>query len=229
MFTTRIKLLTCSAIIGLLTLPAFHANAGVDGSPFEGLYLGIPFTKSTFDSSASYTQINTTETTRFNGISSKTSKNSWGGGLVGGYGLNYGAFYVGAEAAFIVDKGNTIISDGTNTFKLSKSNTFDVNLRGGLTLSDKALLFALVGYSGVSLKSEGVNSHLDNTEDKFSKRITGFKFGGGVEIGIVENIALRLDYTRTTLNTTTITHDADQFTFKPKTSRIMMSVILHMY
>ncbi|MDG1438601.1 MAG: outer membrane beta-barrel protein [Emcibacteraceae bacterium] len=218
--------------IALITVTLFAANpayAGPDGSPFEGLYLGVSLVKNTFDSTATYEEnVSNDFPSNFTAITDSSSSNSYGGGVLAGYGLNYGLLYFGAEAAFIVDKGSSTYSDGTNTVRVAKSNTLDVNGRLGFTVSNKALIFGLIGYSGISLKSKGVNENGQDVRN-LNTRSTGLKFGGGVEFLVMENIAIRAEYTRTTGNDILYRDGSDQFTFKPKTSRIMISAILHMY
>ncbi len=230
MLTKHIKLLLSTAVISFISLSNIHANAGIDASPFEGLYAGVITTKNTFSTTSSYLEVPVTDIPSvFSGITNSAHKNGFGGGILGGYGINYGILYTGIEAAFMIDKGNTIISDGTNTLKISKSNTLDVNLRVGLTLSNKAMVFGLIGYSGAVLKSKGLNQILIANDREYNKRITSYKFGAGFEIAVMENIAFRLEYTRSKYANASLIYGSDQFIFKPKTSRIMASFILHMY
>lgn len=227
----RIKILTVSLILSATSFITNQSLAGVDGSPFEGLYAGIATTKTNFSATAAHeviASIAVDTPSNFAGIASAVSSNSYGGGLFGGYGLNYGPLYLGAEAAFIVDKGNTVFSDGTNTIKLSKSNTFDVSLRAGTSVADKVLLFGLVGYSGANIKSRGINDRADNSLD-YNQRLTALRYGGGIEIAVMENIAAKFEYTRSNINDGVYLTGSDQFTFSPKTSRIMFSLVLHMY
>ena len=155
----RIKILISLLVISFISLSNIHANAGVDGSPFEGTYVGIASIKSTFAASATQLLVDTSDVpSAFDSISRMASKNGYGGGIFAGYGLSYGSFYTSAEAGFIIDKGNTVFSDGTNTIKLSQSNTFEISVRGGFHLSNNALIYGLVGYSGTNLKSDGINN-----------------------------------------------------------------------
>jgi opacity protein-like surface antigen len=227
----RTKYIINSAVIALISLYSFAANAGVDGNPFEGMYVGFITTKSTFSSTAIYLDKSTLETpSNFNGITSAVSKDGYGAGIMGGYGLTYGMFYGSIEAAFVVDKGNTVYSDGTDTIKVSQSNTFDISFRPGITLSDKALVFGLLGYSGSNLKSDGINEGLASGNGlSYNKRLTSLRYGAGVEVEILENIAIRAEYTRSIINDALIVDGGDQFTISPKTSRIMLSFVLHMY
>ena len=224
MTLNRIKYLISSALFSVISLNSAQTHAGVDGSPFEGLYVGVSTTLATFESS--FTHLARTDLTDpFNNpLLSQYSntntqniqhKNSYGGGIQGGYGLNYGPLYFGAEAALIIDKGNTTFNDGTYEFKVSKSNTLDINLRSGVTIANKVLLYGLVGYSGVNLKSNGMDGRLDNARD-FNERITALRYGAGVEVSVYENIAARLEYTKTKMGDAIILDNADQFTFKPK-------------
>lgn len=170
------------------------------------------------------------EPSAFGSITSSTSKNSYGGGLFAGYGLSYGPVYTSAEAGFVVDKGNTILSDGTNTIKFSQSNTFELNVRAGFHLTENALLFGLVGYSGSNIKSHGINGRSEAISGaSYNKRLTSLRYGAGIELALFENIALRGEYTRTKISSDTYLDGSNQFSISPKTSRIMLSVVLHMY
>jgi opacity protein-like surface antigen len=222
----KLKIIPITLLLAFTTNSAF---AGPDGSPFEGLYVGFTTTLNTFDTEAIYREVpNDNFPSNFSSISDSVSSNSYGAGIIAGYGLTYGPLYYGAEAAFIVDKGNTVYTDGANSIRVAKSNTFDINGRLGFLLGDKALLFGLVGYSGINLKSRGVNE-LRSENSTYNTRVTALRFGGGVEVAIMENIALRAEYTRSIGANSTYRDGSDEFTFKPKTSRIMLSAVLHMY
>lgn len=227
----RTKNIIGSAVIALTSLFSITASAGVDGSPFEGMYVGVITAKSTFSSTAIYLDRSTVDApSNFAGITGAVSTDKFGGGIMGGYGLSYGILHGSVEAAFIIDKGHTIFSDGINRVKVSQSNTFDISIRPGITISDKALLFGLVGYSGKNLKSDGVNENLNGSNGlSYNKRLTSLRYGGGIEVEFMENIAVRAEYTRSIVNDAVFLDGGDQFTFKPKTSRIMLSFVLHMY
>jgi len=227
----RIKIFVSLLIISFVSLISTGASAGEDGSPFEGTYIGFLASKSTF--SATGVQLarnNVNIPSAFGQVTSATSKDSYGGGLFAGYGLSFGMLYTSAEAGFVIDKGNTIFSDGTNTIKISQSNTFELNVRGGFHVSDKALVYGLVGYSGSNIKSDGINGRQRGQSGlNYNKRLTSLRYGGGIEIAAFENIAIRAEYTRSSIGDALYLEGSNQFTFKPKTSRIMLSVVLHMY
>ncbi len=219
-------------ILGTLYLISSpNAFAGEDGSPFEGVYIGLAATKATFDSTALYRDAMIDgNLSNFNGIAGSSSKDSWGGGFLAGYGLNYGPVYVGAEAVFLIEKGSTTYTDGTTDIRVWKNNTFDINLRSGITVSDKALVYGLIGYTGATIKSLGTNGVKDDDSGiDYNTRVTGLRYGGGVEVAVMENIAARIEYTRANINDAVYLDGTDEFTFKPDTSRIMLSVVLHMY
>ncbi len=218
-------------LIGVLYISgASTANAGEDGSPFEGIYVGLAATKATFEASALYRDAMVEDQlSNFNGVTGSSHGDSWGGGLLAGYGLNYGPVYFGAEAVFLVEKGSTTFTDGTTDIRIAKSNTFDINARVGFTVSDKAMIYGLGGYTGAVLKSLGTNGIQEERGLDYNKRVTGFQFGGGVEIAVMENIAARMEYTRANINDAVFLDGTDEFTFQPETSRIMFSIVLHMY
>ena len=232
MTLNRIKLFISMLIVTFFSLTTIHANAGVDGSPFEGSYLGFVTTKSTFAAAGTLGQFDDSDNPSiFNSISSTTSKNSYGGGFFAGYGLKFGSLYTSAEGAFIIDKGNTIFSDGTNTIKFSQSNTLDLNLRGGMEAAEGVLIFGLLGYSGTNIKSNGINERQNKDAGgvNYNKRLTSLRYGAGIEVAVYENIAIRAEYTRTVIGSDSYIDGSDLFSIKPKTSRIMFSVVLHMY
>lgn len=220
-----------STIVVLLSCASYSsAFAGEDGSPFEGIYIGLAATKATFDSTALYRDaMIENNLSNFNDITGSSSKNSWGGGFLAGYGLNYGPVYVGAEAVFLIEKGSTTFTDGTTDIRIWKNNTFDINLRSGITISDKALVYGLIGYTGATIKSLGTNGVKDDSGIDYNTRVTGLQYGGGIEVAVMENIAARMEYTRANINDAVYLDGTDEFTFKPDTTRVMFSIVLHMY
>lgn len=231
MTLNRIKTILSLLILTSVSLTSIGANAGEDGSPFEGAYIGLLTTKSTFSATGvQLTRSNVDIPSAFGQINSATSKNSYGGGFFAGYGLSFGKLYTSAEAGFIIDKGNTIFSDGTDIIKISQSNTFELSIRGGFHLTDKVLIYGLAGYSGSNIKSNGINARQRGQSGlDFNTRLTSLRYGGGIEIATFENIAIRAEYTRSSIGDALYLEGSNQFTFKPKTSRIMLSVVLHMY
>lgn len=227
----RIKIFVSLLTLTFISLNATGANAGEDGSPFEGTYIGFITSKSTFSATGvQLARSNVDAPSAFGQITSATSKNSYGGGLFAGYGLSFGKLYTSAEAGFVIDKGNTIFSDGTDTIKIAQSNTFEIGVRGGFHVSDKALIYGLLGYSGSNIKSDGINERQKGQSGlNFNKRLTSLRYGAGIEIAAFENIAIRAEYTRSSISSSLYLDGSNEFTFKPKTSRIMLSVVLHMY
>ncbi|MBT6135412.1 MAG: porin family protein [Kordiimonadaceae bacterium] len=231
MTLNRIKFLVFIQVMLFISVGPLQAFAGVDGSPFEGPYLGITTSKSTFSSTIANTIVSTADKpSLFGSSTSAKSKNSYGGGIFAGYGLNYGPVYTSAEAGFIVDKGNTILSNGTNTIKFSQSNTFELNVRAGFHLTENALIFGMFGYSGANMKSHGIDERSKPTDGlSYNQRLTSLRYGAGVEVAVYENISLRGEYTKSKVGSDFYLDGSDKFTISPKTSRIMFSVVLHMY
>ena len=86
------KITFLAMLITSITKPAL---AGPDGSPFEGLYVGVTSVVNTFDSTATYREVpNDDFPSNFSSISSSVSSNSYGGGILAGYGLIYGPLYL---------------------------------------------------------------------------------------------------------------------------------------
>lgn len=210
-------------IITFLAAGSLSAQAGVDGNPFEDFYVGLNFDYSKVTSNTVYTELPATEglASTFDGINSRNSGSGFGGGLYGGYGLNFGPVYTSLEAGFMVARGNAKISDGTTTVKLGQSNVMGINARVGFVVSDNILLYGLAGFASTKF---GVDDGTFN----ISKRLSGIKYGAGFEVGIMEDIALRVEYTRTRYGSLLVSQQLDVYDFKPRSQSITIGVVLHM-
>ncbi|NOZ66776.1 MAG: porin family protein [Alphaproteobacteria bacterium] len=216
------RLKTALAIGGLTTmLMTSQAQAGLDGNPFEGLYLGFNANYSKVTADATY-EILDANTNSFGGISSSSNSTGYGGVLYGGIGTNiWGPMYVGIEAGLGVNGGTSFVTDGTSTFGLKAGFSLDITTRVGMTVSDRVLVYALGGYTSIKFSNKGfVNGQ--------SKGLGGYRYGAGFEVGILEDIALRVEYVRTAHAAVTWTQAGDSFRFDPSTQVFRIGVILHM-
>ena len=216
----RLKMTLAMAGIAT-TLFTPQAQAGVDGNPFEGLYLGLNANYSKVTANATYSILDSDKDT-FGGISSTNDNAGYGGVLYGGIGSNlWGPMYVGIEGGLGLNGGTSFVSDGTKSFGLKAGFSFDINTRLGFTVSDRVLVYALGGYTSMKFSGQGFT-----TEQ--SKSLGGYRYGGGFEIGIFEDIALRIEYVKTEHSAVTWTQAGDSFRFDPSTQVVKVGIILHM-
>lgn len=198
-----------------------NAKAGMDGNPFEGLYLGLNANYAKVDPSATYTELNA-DTSTFNGITSSQKKSGYGGTIYGGIGTNlWGPMYIGIEGGLGLNGGSGYVSDGTKSYGLKAGFSFDLNTRLGMTISDRILVYGLGGYTSTKYSGRGFDT-------KQSKSLGGYRYGAGFEVGILEDIALRIEYIRSEHSAVTWTQAGDSFRFDPSGQIIKVGLILHM-
>ncbi len=210
-----------ASALALTTLMTSQAQAGLDGNPFEGLYLGFNFNYAKVTANATFEQLDA-NTSTFNGISSTNNSNGYGGVLYGGIGTNvWGPMYVGIEGGLGVNGGTGSVSDGAASFGLKAGFSFDISGRLGVTVSDNILLYTIGGYTTIKFSKRGFTSSQ-------KKGLAGYRYGAGFEVGILEDIALRVEYVRTKHSSVTWTEGGDSFRFDPGTQVIKIGLVLHM-
>lgn len=217
-FKTTLIGASALAMTGLITLPA---QAGLDGNPFEGLYLGF---------NANYSKVTTTaifeilepEISTFNGISSTDNSAGYGGVVYGGIGTNiWGPMHVGIEGGLGINGGTSTVSDDVASFGLKAGFSFDVSTRLGMTVSDNILLYGIGGYTSIKFSGQGFDTDQ-------SKSLGGYRYGAGLEFMILEDVAVRLEYVRTEHSSVTWLNGGDRFRFDPSTQVVKIGLILHM-
>ncbi len=118
------------------------------------------------------------------------------GGALGGYGAQFGNFYVGGELEAELAKvhGDQDRQGGGRSFLVEKQWSYGASLRGGYVVNNTALLYARVGVVQTRFNvdySRGNNSLSSNYDE------TGVRFGGGMEFPVADDFIVRLDYTHT--------------------------------
>ncbi|MCF6216140.1 MAG: outer membrane beta-barrel protein [Emcibacter sp.] len=230
------------ATLSATTLTTSQAQAGVDGNPFEGLYLGLHANYSRVTSKNTYVDLEPdADANNFiTGIGDGTKGTGYGGTLYGGIGTNFwGPVYVSIEGALGLPGGkaaaivNTVIPEhivndetipaefGTRDLTIKTGFAFDINTRLGFTVSDNILIYGLGGYTSTKFK-------MSDAGGDFSKGAGGYRYGAGFEIGIMEDIALRIEYVRTAHSKINWRRGADDLFFDPSTEVLRIGVILHM-
>ena len=99
--------------------------------------------------------------------------------------IDRGDLVYGAVAGVDVPLGNDFVvgveGDATNVF--NKDRSFGANARLGYSINNVALVYGKVGY--------------ENYKDAFSRKLDGFRYGGGVELKAGRSLFLKAEYRRT--------------------------------
>lgn len=243
------------ALLGatLLGFATTSAQAGVDANPFEGLYLGFNANYSKVKSKNSYEDLepgaDQLSNNFYTAVGNGGKSNGYGGSLYGGIGTNiWGPMYVSIEGALGVAGGssnatiNTVVpahqiddpnSDdpddmidvaavhSTGNLKVKAGFAFDINARLGFTISDRVLVYGLGGYTSTKFKAT-------TPSESFSSSAGGYRYGAGFEVGIMEDVALRIEYVRTAHSEINWRTNADSLTFDPSTEALRIGLVLHM-
>lgn len=118
-------------------------------------------------------------------------------GVLAGYGETFGDFYVGGELDAAISSANwNIERDPTGrVYSVEKNHTLGAALRLGYVLNDTVLLYARGGPVVTQFENDYATggSEVSTTENQ-----AGLRLGGGIEVGVSENLRLQLDYSHTT-------------------------------
>lgn len=129
------------------------------------------------------------------------------GGVFGGYGHQFGDFYVGAEAELEISSADWNIERDPNgrIYSVEKGLSVGGSLRAGYVINDSILAYGRAGIVGTEVDTDYTFAGVTASSQEF---LAGVRFGGGVEIGLDQNSSIRLDYTRTTYDDHSIDHPA---------------------
>lgn len=203
---TKKNLFIAFATSALISISATTAFAADEQSPFDGGYVGGALTLDKFNTGAT---VDPTATATLDG------KQKVGGGLYGGFGAQMDQIYFGLEGGFYLNRNPepTFNFDTTET-GLKAKNTFDLSGRLGF-VADRALFYGLGGFTSTKFDTFGLTTNE-------SKRLSGFRYGGGVEFAMTPQLSLRAEYTRANYKKWDVTNAADTITFDPNDNRFLI-------
>ncbi|VAV94853.1 hypothetical protein MNBD_ALPHA01-657 [hydrothermal vent metagenome] len=200
---TMLMALTATAI---MATPVAGAFAAEDKSPFDGPYVGGALTLNKFNSGASVTPATTT---------TLEGKQKVAGGIYGGYGVQMDQLYFGLEGGFYLNRSpSPTLSFGTTNTGLKAKNTFDLGARLGF-VADRVLFYGLGGFTSTKFDTFGLATNEN-------KRLSGFRYGGGMEFALTPTISLRAEYTRANYKKWDVTSGTDSITFDPNDRRFLV-------
>ena len=170
------------------TLVANISIAGVafaQTSPFEGFYVG---------GQAGYSNIDVEVTVAGLGSADDNLDGFGGGGFVG-FGVINGPYYVAVEAELGYDGADWSETSGGLTLDAEAQLTFGASFHIGYVIADDLLLYSRFGYVRTNVEFTGTLTGVGTTSA--DEDFDGFRFGGGVEGMLADNIGVRGEYTYT--------------------------------
>jgi opacity protein-like surface antigen len=171
-----------SASVFLIGL-SLAASASAQQSRFEGLYIGAQ---------GHYSYIKADLDVSGVGSDDDNLDGFGGSGFIGFGGTDRSnTFYGGLEIEGGYDNADWNQNIGGTQVEAEAEWTAGISARLGVVMAERYLLYVRGGYQGTQGK---LNVSGFGSEDEW---INGFRFGGGLEGFVTENIALRADYTYT--------------------------------
>ena len=213
------KLLMAASALAL-TLPTVAYAGNFDGF-YAGGQVGGAFT--------SFKENQTSTLFAQNVKDDSFAANGVVGGVFAGYGLTLQGFYIGGEIGATFgsrDYTNTTTdASGTAQTKFKAGTEWGVTVRPGYAINDRALVYGLLGFEQVPLKS----TFTPGQAASFNKTQTGFTLGAGTEVSIAGPLTFRVDYTHTFLDKISIADAATGYsaTFSPAEDKIKLGVAYH--
>jgi len=210
------------ARFGLLYV--FGAEDKVDVEPvdFSGFYAGGQLGHGTMQSENSGPRPNAAAPT----FTLFTTRSGQGltAGAFGGYGQQFGSFYVGAEAELeLSSAGWNIERDPVGRiYSVEKLGTVGATLRAGYVVNESVLIYGRAGLvrSKFNTNYQFSGNLVDQDDD-----LTGVRIGGGVELSVSQRTHLRLDYTHTNYDAHQVDYGVgvDQFDTSENLFRVGLS------
>lgn len=199
------KLILAGTALLTGTVMAMPASADV----FNGLYIGAQagYDKNAVNVDGSGVHIN--------------NKSDLAYGVMAGLDLKVSPNIVaGVEADMSLNSNDFNFSDGTTIIDGKAKRTFSLTGRLGYLMADRILFYGRAGYANQGFR---FSDSLSTSKHNFD----GFKYGGGIELGLLANLAVRLEYTHTNYNDGSAPLTSAATTFSPDTSRIMGGASLY--
>lgn len=199
------KKLTLAAALLTGTAIAVPAHAEV----FNGLYLGAEAGYDTHNINLDGTSVHI------------NNKSDLAYGLITGIDLKVlPSFVIGVEGDMSLSGNDFNFSDGVTIFDSKAKRTLGISGRAGFLMGDRFLVYGRAGYANARFRfSDGLTTTRHNFD--------GFKYGGGLEIGLLPNLAIRGEYTHTNYNNGTAPISSTAAEFSPDTSRVMLGAAFY--
>ena len=206
MTITKKAMFTAIATTALIAAPLTTVYAADESAPFDGAYFG---------GAATLNKSNTGAMATPSATMTLNSKQKAGAGLYAGFGKQMEQFYVGLEGGFYLNRNTTpTASFNTTNTGLKSKNTLDLSARAGFVV-DQALIYGLTGYTSTNYETIGLVTNE-------SKRLGGFRYGGGIEYALTPQMSLRGEYTHANYKDWNVTNGTDTINYNPSEHRFMV-------
>lgn len=133
-------------------------------------------------------------------------------GVLAGYGYQTGPFYIGIEAELEMSKIGWDIerSPVGRIYSVEKMGTIGAALRAGYVVNKSVLVYGRAGLVRSKFSNDYQFSGVTVGQNDY---LTGFRFGGGVELSISPKLNMQLDYTYTNYDSHQVNYGSgiDQF------------------
>ena len=161
---------------------SFAEQSSPSGGMFNGGYLGLKVGHSSTSMFQHYAPA------ECKACQSDAAVPGVSGGLFGGWGQETTSrFYWGLELAYLLSNDTF-----KNTSQIKKKDTIEVAGRFGVVHQQNVLLFAKFGVANSQFQiTPSATLHLNT----FSKRMTGFLAGGGIDVALTPKTRLGFEYT----------------------------------
>lgn len=174
-------------------VPFVFAAQTAFAAPLSGPYIGVQGSHESYEIKAKNMAYGSA-TVSADGLSA----NGKSGGIYAGYDLAVApSAFVGLEAGFDYSGAGASIglTDGTNSMGagVKARESFSIAARLGLAVANRTGLYAKLGYANTRFKTRVHSNNLDQFTDSRSKG--AFVYGGGLEAGVAQNIAVRAEFT----------------------------------
>lgn len=129
------------------------------------------------------------------------------GSFFGGYGGTYQRYYLGGEinldgSSVTFKTSNTEFNNGTvSNSSYRVQNNFGISLMPGYVVKENTLLYGRLGYNNGNIKISTTDSSLQS----INRRISGFRYGVGLNETFTEHFQARIEYNNTSYQNTSFT------------------------
>ncbi len=119
----------------------------------------------------------------------------FGGGGFTGFGVINGPYYVAVEGEVGYDGADWSETSGGLTLDAEAQLTYGASFHIGYVIADDLLLYGRLGYVRTNVELTGTLTGVGTASE--DEDLDGFRFGGGVEGMLADNIGVRGEYTYT--------------------------------
>jgi len=190
-----IRTMIAAVVAGSVATGAMAANG--DSGVYVGVQGGYQHTavKTKFTAPNSYTSFDS------------MAVDGFAGGLYGGVKFNTADnFYVAGELNVGTSRAEAKLKAGDDTDKVKSRASYGAAVLGGFEVAPSTNLYGRLGYQRTKFKASDISN----------KRYNGFRYGLGLETALSNELALRLDWSRTHYSSKNFRHGDERTKIDPR-------------